>query len=69
MTNHCRDCRWWDQSNGSVVQTEARRCELGSRDVPGHPLLFWGLSDGSYKAEVETMPDFGCVLWEAKEAT
>jgi hypothetical protein len=40
---------------------------LGSRENLGRPVLFWGLSDGSYKAEVETAPEFGCVQWEAKE--
>lgn len=63
---YCRDCRWWERDHQRVGQYEARRCLMGSTDMPNQVALFWGLSDGSYVAEVETMPEFGCVQFAAR---
>lgn len=74
---HCVSCRWWEKTpdenfewNSAAIRGwgECQLTEMAD-DKPTHEPTKAIARDGeSYKAILETAPDFGCVQWEANDA-
>lgn len=76
--NNCKDCKHWDSGSDANGYTEkgygtCNKIHLGGSMVSddeevdlGQKLAF--TEDGSgYKADLITLPTFGCLLWESKQ--
>lgn len=63
MVSTCKDCRHWgDDNQGETRMCANPKCEVGYFGYGTKPDGFGG-TDGVY-----TGPDFGCVLFEPREA-
>lgn len=75
MIGHCRDCRWWEQPGayGPIdwKDTAHGLCDLGTNRAGeglDHRESKAAASSGgdAYVNVLVTLPDFGCVQFEAK---
>lgn len=75
--NNCKDCKYWEQDEqfNDYLKRGYGLCEkinLGGNMVKDHEEVDLGqklafTEDGSgYKANLYTLPMFGCQLWECK---
>jgi hypothetical protein len=68
--NHCKTCKHWgdDRSDTETVYRTCQRVpheEDHTHDGATPYVIDWE----EYNASLVTPPDFGCVLWEAENAT
>jgi hypothetical protein len=67
--NHCKDCKWWGVSKGLLNGT-MQECYLtiSNQTDPLHPQsLAWADADEPVGVSVlYTLPDFGCIQFEAR---
>lgn len=73
---NCKDCKHWQSPERLekiyLHSFKMGRCELAgsSESYADHPeSLAFAEDVESYSAWLNTSPDFGCVQWEAKDAT
>ncbi len=61
VIGYCKTCKWWHSDPGGDT------CER----LSGRNSLMWLCSDDDerdHHIDLETDPDFGCVMWEEREA-
>ena len=62
---NCKDCKHWTESE--FIQGGFGICdELGSNEKIDIEICVSEYSDGAGLGNIETTPDFGCVLFEQK---
>jgi hypothetical protein len=61
--NRCGECKWWiDTYCTRIPCTECTEFSFSDKPMAFIHAGSWAEGD----AELETKPDFGCVLWEGK---
>lgn len=70
---HCRDCKFWDKEDVFVTNethSQFGECKI-TRSDDGEPgeaaTLAFARDTEAYHAALMTSPDFGCVMFKAKE--
>lgn len=64
VSGRCRDCRWWD---GMPEKFPEQFGDCKKSEQPGS-LMLGAESDISGERTIMTSPDFGCVMFEARDA-
>ena len=70
VSGRCETCRWWNGTQDATFPLR-RPCERMSSDETAREYAEDGALANAvgaygYNAEVLTLPNFGCVMWEAK---
>ncbi len=70
--SHCKDCKHWGTGKPQRMANYSpkRHCAvIVTNDADSLAMISVGgdIEHGDYPADLLTHPNFGCVLWEAKE--
>lgn len=70
MEGRCASCRWWDRVPRQSAWGDCLLMDSGSTppDAPDR-ILAVAQDEEDYHAWVAVHRDFGCVMWESKEAS